>query len=297
MKPARFDYHAPRTRDQLFELLERYGDDARILAGGQSLVPTMNFRLARPDVLIDINRIADLDYIVEEDGMLRIGALARHAHFERPGSEGPLQSWLAEVVRYVAHVPIRTRGTFVGSLAHADPAAEWCTVISALDAELVCLGQDRTRRLRPAAFFQGIFTTGLEDRELLLEARLPLLDESWSTGFAEFSRRAGDFAIAMTAVLIRREQGRIKEARIALGGVVDRPVRRTDAENVMIDQEPTDELIEEAAALAIEDLDPMSDIHASADYRQDLARVMTRRALTQALDRLGTGDRLGIGDR
>ena len=145
MKPARFDYHAPRTRDHLFELLEQYGDDARILAGGQSLVPTMNFRLARPDVLIDINRIADLDYLKREDGVLRVGALARHAHFERPGSEGPLQDWLAEVVRFIAHVPIRTRGTFLGSLAHADPAAEWCTVVAALEAELVCLGKDPSK--------------------------------------------------------------------------------------------------------------------------------------------------------
>ncbi|MGI9491461.1 MAG: FAD binding domain-containing protein [Geminicoccaceae bacterium] len=290
MKPARFDYYAPRTREHLLELLQQYGDDARVLAGGQSLVPAMNFRLARPDVVIDINRIADLDYLKTKNGMLHVGALTRHARFERGGGEGwesvgPLGRWLGDVVRFIGHVPIRARGTFLGSLAHADPAAEWCTVVSALDAELVCLGQDRERTFRPAEFFQGIFTTGLKDDELLLEARLPLLDENWSTGFAEFSRRAGDFAIAMAAVLARRERGRIEKMRITLGGVDDRPLRRTKAENVMIGQEPTEELIEEAAALAIDELDPMSDIHATAEYRRDLARVMTRRALKQALGR------------
>jgi carbon-monoxide dehydrogenase medium subunit len=283
MKSARFDYHAPRTRDHLFELLQQFGDDAQILAGGQSLVPTMNFRLARPDALIDINRIADLDYIIEEQGTLRIGALARHARFEKSRSDGPLGSLLGDVVRFIAHTPIRTRGTFLGSLAHADPAAEWCTIVSALDAELIVVRNGSERCVRPSDFFQGIFTTDLKDDELLLEARLPLMNDSWSTGFAEFSRRAGDFAIAMAAVLIRREQGRIKEARITLGGVADRPLRRTAAEEALIDQEPTAELIEEAAALSIGELDPMSDIHASADYRLDLARVMARRALKQAL--------------
>ena len=285
MKSARFDYHAPRTRAELFELLRQYGDDARILAGGQSLVPAMNFRLARPAALIDINRIVDLDYITEENGVFRIGALARHAHFERLPGEAPLRSLLGEVVRFIGHVPIRTRGTLVGSLAHADPAAEWCTVISALNAELVCVRHEHERRLRPAEFFKGIFTTGLEDDELLLEARLPLLDETWSTGFAEFSRRAGDFAIAMAAVLVRQDRGKIQDARITLGGVADRPLRRTAAEAVLINQELTVELIEEATALSITDLDPMSDIHASADYRRDLARAMARRALKQALDR------------
>lgn len=283
MKPARFNYYAPRSREELFHLLPKYGDDACILAGGQSLVPAMNFRLARPDVLIDINRIKDLDYVVQDVGVLRIGALARHARFERPSGDGRLDKWLGEVVRFIAHTPIRTRGTFVGSLAHADPAAEWCTVLSALDAEVVCARQGSERRLRAQDFFEGIFTTGLEDDELLLEARLPLLDKTWSTGFAEFSRRAGDFAIAMAAVLIRREQGRIEEARITLGGVADRPLRRTSAEKAMIGELPTDALIEEAADLSIDDLDPMTDIHASSDYRRDLARAMTRRALKQAL--------------
>ena len=283
MKPARFAYHAPRTRDELFELLDQHGDDARILAGGQSLVPTMNFRLARPDVLIDINRIAGLDHVTEREGTLRIGALARHARFEKPASDGPLGAWLRDIVRFIAHVPIRTRGTFIGSLAHADPAAEWCTVVSALDAELICASRQGERRLKASNFFEGIFTTGLRDDELLLEARLPMLDGTWSAGFAEFSRRAGDFALAMAAVLVRLDQGEVADARIALGGVADRPLRRTTAEQVLIGQQPNAELIEEAAARSIDELDPMSDIHASAGYRLDLARAMTRRALAQAI--------------
>ena len=284
MKAARFDYHAPRTRDELFELMTHYQGDARILAGGQSLVPAMNFRLARPGALIDINRITDLDYIEHDGRSIRIGALARHAHFENPQGEGPVGRWLSDVVRHIAHVPIRTRGTFIGSLAHADPAAEWCTVATALDANLVCARQAHQRVLRPAEYFQGIFATGLRDDEFLLEAQLPWLDRTWATGFAEFSRRAGDFAIAMAAVLVRLDQGRIADARIALGGVIDRPARRNAAEGVLVDEQPTTALIEEVANVAIEDLEPMSDIHASAGYRRDLARVMTRRALTQALN-------------
>lgn len=283
MKPARFAYHAPTTRDELFELLDRYGDDARILAGGQSLVPAMNFRLARPDVVIDINRIVDLDYITEQDGYLRIGALARHARFEKPTIDGPIGNWFRDIVRFIAHVPIRTRGTFIGSLAHADPSAEWCTVVSALNAELICASRQGERRLEAPAFFESIFTTGLRDDEILLEARLPLLDDTWTTGFAEFSRRAGDFALAMAAVLVRLDQGKVEEARIALGGVADRPLRRTAAEQVLIGEQPTTDLIDEAAARSTDALDPMSDIHASAGYRLDLARAMTRRALTQAI--------------
>lgn len=284
MKPARFAYHAPRDREALFEHLRQHGDEVRILAGGQSLVPAMNVRLARPDVLIDINRIGDLDFAREEGGALRIGALARHARFERLTGDGPLERLLGKVAPFIAHAPIRSRGTFLGSLAHADPAAEWCTIASVLDAVMICARHDRERRIPALDFFQGIFTTALEADEALIEARLPVLDESWTSGFAEFSRRRGDFAIAMAAVLIRLEGGVIREARIALGGVADRPLRRIEAERALIDEPPSFALVDEAARLAADRLEPMSDLHASADYRRDLAEVMARRALKEALD-------------
>jgi carbon-monoxide dehydrogenase medium subunit len=283
MKPAAFDYRAPTARQAALELIAALGDDAKLLAGGQSLVPAMNFRLARPEVLIDLNRIKELDYLVAEDAVLRIGALTRHARLERPVVPGPLGGFLAGVARHIAHVPIRMRGTFAGSLAHADPAAEWCTVALALDAEIVAESMAGRRTIAASDFFQGIFATALGPDELLAEVRLPLLDAGWRTGFAELSRRAGDFALAMAAVALRLEDGRIGEARIALGGVADRPLRVPAAEQILTGAKPSPALIEAAAAQARAAAEPMADIHASAEYRRDLTGVMAKRALAQAL--------------
>jgi aerobic carbon-monoxide dehydrogenase medium subunit len=212
MKPVAFRYFAPRALDDALDLLAEHGEDGKILAGGQSLVPAMNFRLARPASLIDINRIAALDYVREEDGRLCIGALTRHARFEKPITGGPLGAFLPRVVRHIAHVPIRTRGTFCGSVAHADPASEWCLVAATLDAELVVVSRRGTRRLRPDDYFVTALTTALEPDELLTEVRLPLFDDRWRSGFAEFSRRAGDYALAMCAAFLRIEDGKIAEA-------------------------------------------------------------------------------------
>ena len=222
MKPAPFDYHAPRSVEEAVELLAAHGDDAKVLAGGQSLVPAMNFRLARPAVLVDINRIAELDFCTTTDGALRIGALARHARFERAVTQGPLGDLLADVVRYIAHLPIRVRGTFAGSLAHADPAAEWCVVATTLDAEIRARGPGGERSIEAAAFFRSILTTALRPDELITEVRLPALGPDWRFGFAEFSRRAGDFALSMALAALRLDGGRIVEARVGVGGA-ERP--------------------------------------------------------------------------
>ena len=207
MKPAPFQYHAPRTIEEAVATLARVApDDGRVLAGGQSLVPTMAFRLARPRHLVDINGVAALSRLVVENGKLCIGATVRHAAFERPVAKGPLGELLREVVRHIAHKPIRARGTFCGSIAHADPASEWCLVAAALGAEMVARSARGERVIPAKDFFSGIMTTALQEDELLTEVRLPLLAADTRFGFCEFNRRAGDFAIAMALVTLSAEK-------------------------------------------------------------------------------------------
>jgi len=282
MKPVAFRYFAPRTLGEALELLAEHGEDGKVLAGGQSLVPAMNFRLARPASLIDINRVAALDYVREENGALCIGALARHARFEAPVVHGPLGKFLPRVAHHIAHLPIRVRGTFVGSLAHADPASEWCLVAATLDAELVTAKRGGSRRLRPNEYFVTALTTALEANELLTEIRLPLLGPEWRMGFAEFSRRAGDYALAMCAACLRMEDGRVAEARIGIGGATDRPQRIRAAEQVLVGGDAAPQIRREAGNIAAESIEPLEDVQASAEYRRDLVRAMVERALRQA---------------
>src|SRR5580700_7240453 len=217
MKPVSFKYFAPRTVDHALDLLAAHGEEGKILAGGQSLVPAMNFRLARPASLIDINRIDALDYVREEGGWLHIGALARHSRFEQPVTGGALSTFLPRVARHIGHLPIRCRGTFCGSIAHADPASEWCLLAATLDAELVIVSRRGQRSVRPNEYFVGALTTTLKPDELLTEIRIPMLDEGWQTGFVEFSRQAGDFALAMCAAFLQFKDGRIAKARLGIG--------------------------------------------------------------------------------
>ena len=282
MKPVAFRYFAPRTLDEALERLAEHGEDGKVLAGGQSLVPAMNFRLARPASLIDINRIATLDYAREEDNALCIGALARHARFEAPVTGGALGEFLPRVARHIAHLPIRVRGTFGGSVAHADPASEWCLAAATLDAELVIVSRRGSRTLRPDNYFVTALTTALEADELLTEIRLPLLGSDWRTGFAEFSRRAGDYALAISAACLRMADGRVVEARIGVGGAADRPQRIPAAEQVLIGGDAGPEVRREAGTIAAEAIEPLEDVQANAEYRRDLVRAMVERALRQA---------------
>jgi carbon-monoxide dehydrogenase medium subunit len=283
MKPAAFTYHAPREVEEALALLARHGDEGKLLAGGQSLVPAMSFRLARPAVLIDINRISALDVLTAEDGRLRIGALARHVAFERPLTDGPLGALLPQVARCVAHLPIRIRGTFAGSLAHADPAAEWSLVAATLGAEIVARSTAGERTVPADAFFRTAFTTALRPDELITEVRLPLLGDGWRCGFTEFSRRKGDFALAMALAALRFERDRIVEARIGIGGAEHRPRRIEAAERILVGQAADPDLWAQAGAAVAAAVEPVADIHASSEYRRDLARVMVRRALESAL--------------
>lgn len=282
MKPASFEYHAPRALADALRLLGEHGEGAKVLAGGQSLVPAMNFRIARPERLIDINRIGDLPLLQAEGGLLRIGALTRHAAFEKPVCGGPLGAFLPRIARHIAHVPIRTRGTFCGSLAHADPASEWCTLALTLGAQVVAQSARGERVIATDDFFRTIFTTALKADELVTEARLPILGDDWLLGFMEFSRRAGDYAIVMAVVAVRLSQGRIAEARIGLGGVGDRPVRAAAAEAALAGRSLDRESMRAAAEAARAEAKPLEDAQAPADYKRELVAVMVRRALEQA---------------
>jgi carbon-monoxide dehydrogenase medium subunit len=279
MKPADFEYHAPRTLDDVLALLASHRADGKLLAGGQSLVPVMNFRLARPPHVIDLNGVAELDFLRTQHGVLRIGALTRHAAFHRPVVDGPTGKLLAQVAQHIAHYPIRQRGTFVGSIAHADPASEWCVVACLLDARIVARSRRGERVLQAGSYFEGTFATALEPDEIITEVRVPVLDGSWRIGFNEFSRRAGDFAIAMTAVALQTAGKKITGARIAIGGVEDRPSRRPEAESLLAKGACAADAAQAIAAA----VQPMEDLHADAAYRRDLVRTTTGRALEQAL--------------
>ena len=287
MKPAPFHYHAPSTVEEAVALLaEHAGDDGRVLAGGQSLVPTMAFRLARPTHLIDINGIAGLDRLEVQQGRLFIGATVRHAAFEQPVADGPLGQLLSEVARHVAHHPIRTRGTFCGSIAHADPASEWCAVAACLDAEMMAISTRGVRLIAAPDFFQGLMTTALDGDEMLAEVRLPMLRPDVRFGFAEFSRRAGDFAIAMAVVIYRvQDDGAIAESRIAIGGAEAAPRRLVDAEYALKGRSPQSDVFNLAAEIAAKRVEPLDDQHISADYRRELVYALVQRALEQARDR------------
>ena len=283
MKPASFRYHAPKTIDEAVALLAQFAaDDGRVLAGGQSLVPTMAFRLAKPAHLVDINGVAALDRIAVVDGKLAIGACVRHAAFHRPVCEGPLGKLLTDVVHHIAHYPIRNRGTFCGSLAHADPASEWCLVLTALDGEVVAKSARGERVIAARDFFKGIMTTALRDDELLVEARLPLLPAGTRCGFYEFSRRAGDFALAAAVGLYRVDGGKVVAPRLALGGVEVNPRRIAEAERVLDGAAPGDKAFRAAAQAAASAIDPMEDIINSAEFRRDLVLAVARRALERA---------------
>ena len=282
MKPPSFHYERPSTVAGALDLLSRHGDDAKVLAGGQSLVPMMSFRLAQPEILVDVNRLDDLSGLAVEDGELRIGTLVRHAVLARRVVDDPLGALLASAARHVGHLPIRERGTFGGSLAHADPAAEWCLLAVTLSARMVLESVRGERVVGADDFLTSTFVTALEPDELLREVRLPLLGSAARVGFQEFSRRDGDFAMAAVAVVLTMDGTTVRDARIGLGGVGGRPVRAAEAEAALAGAEPGRESFREAAALAARHADPVADIHASAEHRRRVIEVLTRRALEEA---------------
>ncbi len=288
MKPPRFDYHAPESLDEALDLLAESGPDARILAGGQSLVPVLNFRLARPRVLIDINRIPELAGIEDRGDRLVFGATTRQREIETSDTVARAVPLLHEATRYVAHLPIRTRGTIGGSIANADPAAEDPAVAAALEATMVCRSRRGERRIAAAGFFVDVLTTALEPDEMLVAVEFPKIRENGAgAAFAEISRRDGDFALAGVAAQLVLEGGRVGDARIAACGVAPAPLRFRDAEEILLDSACEPEAIEAAADAVAASADPHDDVHASAVYRRQLASAMARRALNGAHARAG----------
>jgi CO/xanthine dehydrogenase FAD-binding subunit len=287
MKPPRFRYFAPHSVEEALALLAEHADEGRVLAGGQSLVPLMNMRLAHPGVLVDINGIRELAYVRPWDGGLTFGAITRDASVASDPTVAAHLPLITEAAHCVGHPAIRNRSTVGGSIAHADPAAELPAVMLALNAEFEVRSRSGSRTISAQDFFQGYFMTDLKTGELLTELRLPGLPPRSGSAFVEFSRREGDYALAgVAAVLVLDEDGSIASARLGLCSVGPAPVRPQHTETLLRGQRPGDEAWAAAAAAVVAALDsPPSDIHGSADYRRSLAGTLTRQALTIAAER------------
>lgn len=296
MKPAPFEYRAPRSAEEALALLAEHGDEAKVLAGGQSLVPMLAMRLVRPRVLVSLKHLKELEYIRRQNGTLLIGAMTRQRQLEESGEVTAACPLLGEAIRFVGHPTIRSRGTVGGSIAHADPAAELTAVLVALDGQ-VRLASVKGSRVVPAAeFFHGMMTTALRPEELVVEVEFPRVGgpgHRRGHAFVEVSRRHGDFALAGAAVaLALAGDGQVADARIALLGVENRPRRRPEAEAALRAERWRPERLPEVAALAATGVEPIDDIHASGEFRAHLAGVLTRRALERAY-RLATAGREG----
>jgi CO/xanthine dehydrogenase FAD-binding subunit len=288
VKPAPFEYVAPGSIAEVTEILAENGDDAKIIAGGQSLVPAMNFRLVQPTLLVDINRLTDLDYIRQDGSSLRIGALTRQRTIEKNAlveSHSPL---LHETMPYIAHWQIRNRGKSGGSLAHADPAAELPVVMVALRARFLLRSTKGDRWVTAQDCFEGLFTTALEPTDLLIEVEIPSLPLKTGCSFVEFARRKGDFALlGVTAVLTLDEDGICQDARLVYLNAGEKPISADEAAAMLIGERPSAELFEAAAEKAASDeINPSGDIHATEAYLRHLGRVLTKRALNRALERV-----------
>jgi aerobic carbon-monoxide dehydrogenase medium subunit len=279
-----FDYLAPATIEEALAVLAEHRDEAKVLAGGQSLVPLLNYRLARPRVVVDINALP-LDRVSAAGERLTLGALTRHATLEESPDVASACPLLSEAAALIGNVRVRTLGTIGGSLVHADPAAELPTAMVALDARFGVAGREGRRTIAARDFFTGYLTSELAADELLVDVEVPVVrDTGWAV--EELSRRAGDFAIVMVAALIRLDgRGRADDARIAFGGVGPTPVRVPAAEDLVLGAEPTPERLAEAADAARDALDPQSDAFVSGAYRRHLAGVLARRALMRAVAR------------
>jgi carbon-monoxide dehydrogenase medium subunit len=285
VKPPLFEYHRAGSVDEVVALLAEHADEAKVLAGGQSLVPLLSLRLARPAHLVDINRVADLATIANGNG-LTLGAIVRHRAVERSDVVRRANPLLAHAVGFIGHSAIRNRGTIGGSIAHADPAAELPAVLLALDGEVEVRGAGGTRTIPAASLFEGFLTTSVQPDELLTAVRVPAWPANTGWSFQEFSRRSGDFAIVGVAVTVRLDgNGNVGEARLAFSGVDQVPVRAIAAESLLAGATPAEELWKSAAQAATAPLEPAGDIHGSAAYRKHLATVLAERALREAHDR------------
>jgi carbon-monoxide dehydrogenase medium subunit/6-hydroxypseudooxynicotine dehydrogenase subunit alpha len=287
VKPPIFDYHDPTAVEGVLDLLAQHGEDAKVLAGGQSLVPLLNFRLANPDHLIDLRRVPTLAYVRRRDGVLRIGAMTRQATLEASPLVADHWPLLTGALEFVAHAQIRNRGTVGGSVAHADPAAELPVAFTILDASFHLRSAEATRKVGWREFFVTHLTTALEPDELLVEIEVPPVPPGTGWAFTEYSRRHGDFALGGAAALLTFEDGVCGRARLGLLAAADAPLRPEAAERILEGNPITSESTAEAARVAVADINPTGDIHGSSEYRKRLIEGMVRRAIEQATEQAG----------
>ncbi|HKZ70825.1 MAG TPA: xanthine dehydrogenase family protein subunit M [Anaerolineales bacterium] len=287
MKPASFDYAAPNSLEAALALKAQHGDDAKFLAGGQSLIPAMNFRLVQTSLLVDVNNIRELDYVHESNGELHIGAMTRQRRLERDPLVKARAPLLHEAIPWVAHLQIRNRGTIGGSIAHADPAAELPVVVVALGARLKIQSNRDSRWVAAADFFKGLFTVDLAADEMLTEIVLPALPLRTGTAFVEFARRRGDYALmGVAAVVTLDEKGMCQDGRLVFLNAGEGPLNAKQASGMLRGQMLSPKLIDESATLAAQnEIQPMGNVHASAEYQRHLAKVLAKRALKTALER------------
>jgi CO/xanthine dehydrogenase FAD-binding subunit len=283
MKPPSFLYACPRSLDEALGLVAEHGSEAKLLAGGQSLVPILNLRLAEPKALIDLNRVTEISGIRRENGALAIGAMTRHREVEASPEALAAEPLLARAAKEIGHLAIRTRGTIGGSLAHADPAAEWPLVAVLLGAEITLRSKARTRRVAAREFFLGPLTTSTEPDEILVEVSFPAAKPASRFGFCELTRRPGDFAIVAIACRLTLDDGGFcRNAALAVGGAQGIPLHVPAVERVLAGGRGEEAALREAGEIVARAVDPGNDVHGSADYRRRMASVLTRRALREA---------------
>ena len=289
MKPAPFEYHVPGSLEEALALLRESGSNSKLLAGGQSLVPAMNFRVVQPTVLIDLNRIRELDYIREDGNILRIGAMTRERTLEFDPRVGKWSPLLYEAMPHIAHPQIRNRGTLGGSLANADPAAELPVIMLALGARLKICSSEQDRWLDAQNFFSGMFTTDLAPDEILVEIELPAHTPRTGWSFLEIAPRAGDYALMGVAALVSiDETGRCTTVKLVYLNAGDGPLEASDAAKMFEGETPNEDLIEAVAVYASEkEINPFGNVHTSPEFQRHLAKVLTKRALQQAIPRAG----------
>lgn len=287
MKPARFEYCDPRTLDEAVAVLAERADDAKLLAGGQSLMPVLNMRLSRTGLLVDLNGVGELEYVEAGNGTLRLGALARHDTLLGSAEVAEACPLLAKSIPFIGHTAIRYRGTAGGSLVHADPSAELPAVMTALDAELVITSSDGARTVPASEFFVTFFTTAIETDEVLTEVRIPRQPPGSGSAVVELARRHGDFALAGVVATVGAKGERIASSRICAFGVDDVPRRLEEVEALTAGNTLSAELLDEAANLAMTLIEPEADMHATAEYRREMTGVLTKRALREALNDCG----------
>lgn len=285
MIPGAFDYHSPTTLDEAIGLLDRFGDDAKILAGGQSLIPAMRFRLAAPETLIDINRLGDLDYLREQDGHLAIGALTRESALEDSALVRERYPLLADATEVIADPLVRNLATVGGNIAHADPANDHPAVMLAYGATVVARGPEGERTIAIDDFFTDLFETSLAENEILTEIRIPSPGPGAGGAYVKVERKVGDYAVSAVAVQLQMDGDVVRSARIGLTNVNPVPMRAAEAERELAGKAPTDEVLEAAGREAAGECEPSPDLRGSVDYKRDLTRVLTKRAVRKAVER------------